>query len=377
MKNLRTPLVMALLAAGLLLQTQAQAQVSDWLDCAAITAAPERLACFDQKASQFANPVLLQSPPPVAYGQDVGAVAPAPVPSAAQRASAQPSEITRFWDLEHAIARDNFQLRAYRPVSLSLSGGSAVNRLPTASASSTTSNVWVDYQPGEMKVNLSVRTKIMSGFLRGGDDPLRDSLWFGYTQQSHWQLFNSDLSRPFRNTDHEPELVYVFPHFMALPGGWTYRMSGVGLVHQSNGQSLPLSRSWNRTYVMGAADKIASNGDRFTLQARVWRRIREDAAKDDNPDISDFVGRGELTGRWSFDAGVGAERTLHTLGLTARHSLRSTNRGSLRLEYLRSIGSPDSGLRLHAQLFTGYGENLLDYDRNRTVASVGLSLVDW
>jgi phospholipase A1 len=375
MKNLRNPLALALLAVGL--APQAHAQVSDWLSCTTLTAAPERLACFDQKARQFADPVVLQSPPLVPYGPNVAAVAPAPVPSAAQRASAQPSEITRFWDLEHAIARNSFELRAYRPVSLSLSSGSQVNRLPSASATSVSPTDRVDYQPGELKVNLSVRTKIMSGVLRSGDDPLRDSLWFGYTQQSYWQLFNKDISRPFRNTDHEPELVYVFPHFAALPGGWTYRMSGAGVVHQSNGQSLPLSRSWNRTYLMGAADKIADNGDRFTLQARVWRRIAEKAGKDDNPDISDFVGRGELIGRWSFDEGTGTDRTLHTLGLTVRHSLRSTNKGSLRLEYLRSIGSADSGLRFHAQLFSGYGENLLDYNRNRTVASVGLSLVDW
>jgi phospholipase A1 len=375
MTNLRNPLALALLAVGV--APQAQAQASDWQSCTAIAAAPERLDCFDQKARQFANPVELQSPPPVPYGSDVAAVAPAPVPSAAQRASAQPSEITRFWDLEHAIARNSFELRAYRPVSLSLSGGSAVNRLPSPSATSDSPTARVNYQPGELKLNLSVRTKIVSGALRSGSDPLRDSLWFGYTQQSYWQLFNKDISRPFRNTDHEPELVYVFPHFVALPGGWTYRMSAAGLVHQSNGQSLPLSRSWNRTYVMGAADKIADNGDRFTLQARMWRRMAEKAGKDDNPDISDFVGRGELIGRWSFDAGSGTDRTLHTLGLTARHSLRSTNRGSLRFEYLRSIGSADSGLRFHAQLFSGYGENLLDYNRNRTVASVGLSLVDW
>jgi phospholipase A1 len=373
MTKLRNPLALVLLAAGL----APQAQANDWLSCTPITVAKERLDCFDQKARQFANPVELQSPPPVPYGSELAAVAPAPVPSAAQRASAQPSDITRFWDLEDATARNNFELRAYRPVSLSLSGSTPVNRLPSSPAAGHTPAAAVDYQPGELKINLSVRTKIMSGVFHSGSDPLRDSLWFGYTQQSYWQLFNQDISRPFRNTDHEPELVYVFPHFIALPAGWTYRMSAAGLVHQSNGQSLPLSRSWNRTYVMGAADKIADNGDRFTLQAKVWRRVREDPSKDDNPDISDFVGRGELVGRWSFDAGTGTDRTLHTRGLTVRHALRSSGKGSLRFEYLRSIGRADSGLRFHAQLFSGYGENLLDYNRNRTVASVGLSLVDW
>ncbi len=366
-----------LAAAWLLASLAGPALASDWLDCAGVSDNTERLACFDQKARQFANPVELQSPPPLPYAPNAASEAPAPATSAAQRASAQPSEITRFWDLEDAVARDNFELRAYRPVSLSLSGGTSVNRLPSSPAAGHTPAAEVHYQPGELRVNLSVRTKILSGALRSGSDPLRDSLWFGYTQQSYWQLFNKDISRPFRNTDHEPELVYVFPHFIALPGGWTYRMSAAGLVHQSNGQSLPLSRSWNRTYVMGAADKIADNGDRFTLQARVWRRVGEDPDKDDNPDISNFVGRGEVIGRWSFDTGVGTGRTLHTLGLTLRHSLRSSGNGSVRLEYLRSIGPADSGLRFHAQLFNGYGENLLDYNRHRTVASVGLSLVDW
>ncbi len=42
-------------------------------------------------------------------------------------------------------------------------------------------------------------------------------------------------------------------------------------------------------------------------------------------------------------------------------------------------GLPGSknGLRLHTQLFTGYGDSLLDYNRRRTVLSIGLSLVDW
>jgi len=353
------------------------AHANDWLACATITDSVERLGCFDQKAKQFANPVELQIPPAVPYTALPMAAPEAPVVSAVQRVNAQPSEITRFWDLEHATARDNFELRAYRPVSLSVVGGTPVNTLPDSPAAGRTPASATPYQPGELKINLSVRTKVLSGFFRRDDDPLRDSLWFGYTQQSYWQLFNGDISRPFRSTDHEPELVYVFPHFVSLPGGWTYRLSGAGVVHQSNGQSLPLSRSWNRAFVMGAADKIADNGDRFTLQTRVWRRLSEKPGDDDNPDISDFVGRGEIVGRWSFDRGTGADKTLHTLGLTLRHSLRSTNGGSARLEYLRSIGRTDTGLRFHAQMFSGYGDSLIDYNRRRTVFAAGLSLIDW
>jgi phospholipase A1/A2 len=36
-----------------------------------------------------------------------------------------------------------------------------------------------------------------------------------------------------------------------------------------------------------------------------------------------------------------------------------------------------SGLRFHTQVFTGYGDSLVDYNRRRTVLSLGLSLIDW
>ena len=36
-----------------------------------------------------------------------------------------------------------------------------------------------------------------------------------------------------------------------------------------------------------------------------------------------------------------------------------------------------TGLRYHVQLFNGYGDSLLDYNKRRNVLSVGLSLVDW
>jgi phospholipase A1 len=116
-------------------------------------------------------------------------------------------------------------------------------------------------------------------------------------------------------------------------------------------------------------------GTDFALTGRIWKRVQEKAVMDDNPNITDYVGRAELTGTWNLDA-------QNTLLATARHTLRSNGRGSLRLEWLRTIGTSSnptvgSGLRIHTQLFTGYGDSLIDFNRRRTVLNVGLSLVDF
>ncbi|MCJ7798171.1 MAG: phospholipase A, partial [Polaromonas sp.] len=145
-----------------------------------------------------------------------------------------------------------------------------------------------------------------------------------------------------------------------------------GLAHQSNGQSLPLSRSWNRTYLMGAAEKVLGQESSLTLQGRIWRRLHESSGNDDNPGIQNYVGRAELTGSWQINKS-------NTVGITLRHSLRSEARGSTQLDWMMApASSPNyTGLRYHLQFFSGYGDSLLDYNRKRQVLSVGMSLVDW
>jgi phospholipase A1 len=51
----------------------------------------------------------------------------------------------------------------------------------------------VDYDNVESKFQLSFKTKVLQSFFLGHGD-----LWVGYTQISHWQIYNNDLSRPFR-----------------------------------------------------------------------------------------------------------------------------------------------------------------------------------
>ncbi len=334
---------------------------SGWQLCAQQTQDPAaRLACYDR------------------WVQEGAPASPAAAPQAAETPAAAPdcrstrySALSRYWELEDGTDCGRFNIRGYRPISLSYIHSDTVNRAPSSPTAGHSATSETPYLTNEGRLQLSVRTKIGQGFLPVSNFGGRDSLWFGYTQQSYWQLFTSSISRPFRNTDHEPEIMYIVPTPADLPGGWRLRYSGLSFNHQSNGQSLPLSRSWNRAILMAGMEK----GERFTVTARLWNRIPDGDETDDNPDIDQLVGRGEVTGSWQVNKD-------NTLMLTLRHSMSSPANGSYRLEWLQALGDANrngapSGLRLHVQLFNGYGDSLVDYNRGRTVLSVGLSLVDW
>jgi phospholipase A1 len=281
------------------------------------------------------------------------------------------SELSRFWELEAGSDCGTFGIRGYKPISLSVLGSDSVNTQPDSSLPDHRATSITAFNTTETRIQLSVRTKVAQGLLTQNQLLKRDSLWFGYTQQSNWQIFSGDLSRPFRTTDHEPEVMYIYPVDLDLPGGWRMRYAGLALNHQSNGQPLPLSRSWNRNILMTGLE----NGSNWRLTGKLWYRLPENSNDDDNPEISDLIGRGELTGVWTPSA-------TNTFALTVRHSLRAQANGSVKLEWLHTLNDTDGsgkpgGLQLHTQLFSGYGDSLIDYNRRRTVLSVGLSLVDW
>ena len=353
------------------------AATAGWQSCPALADPAERLACFDRWAegqdapasSPATNPLATTTTPP-----SEAPVVSAPGARIGMRLTtlegcrdARYSELSRFWELVPGADCGNFGIRGYRPISIGVASADTINRLPTSENPANNATREEAYRHTEMRLQLSVRTKIAQGLLVDETDE-RDSLWLAYSQQSYWQLFTPQLSRPFRSTDHEPEIIYVAPLQSPDPSRWRLRLGGVGLVHQSNGQSLPLSRSWNRVYLMAGAERGA-----LQLHGRLWQRLGGDG-DDDNPRISDFIGRGELRAVWRSD-----RRNLWSA--TVRHALRSNGRGSVRLEWFRSLGDdglgPPGGLQLHTQIFHGYGDSLLDYNHRRTMFSIGLSLVEW
>lgn len=371
-------------AACLALPATAQAPSAEatWQRCVTISTDPlARLSCFDQwAAGHHAAPAAAAQP---TTGQAQASAAPPKAVMAAQELPALPplsvrdcrgrqfSELSRFWELEPGTDCGTFGIRGFKPISLSWVGADSVNVQPSSPSPNHTATSPIAYSNNEARIQLSVRTKIAQGLLTQAQPDVRDSLWFGYTQQSNWQLFSGNISRPFRTTDHAPEITYIYPTTADLPGGWRLRYTGLSLIHQSNGQSEPLSRSWNRTILSAGIEK----GKEFMVTGELWNRLSEAADDDDNPDISDYVGRAQVAGFWNVNRD-------NTLGVTVRHSLRANTNGSVKLEWLRNLSDSGvsggrSGLRFHAQLFSGYGDSLVDYNRQRTVLTLGLSLVDW
>jgi len=368
MKPIITLLLIAIGSINAWASGRSDQNTAPWQTCTQITDTTARLVCFDQWAANqtLAAPESLNPPAPEpAAGFTMVA------PQVHNCKQTEFSELSRFWELEAGSDCGTFGIRGYKPISLAVIGSDSVNLQPTTPAPQHTVNQPTPFKTTENRFGLSVRTKVAQGLLTQHVALKRDSVWFAYSQQSNWQLFSAHLSRPFRTTDHEPELIYIYPTDAKLSAGWRLRYTGISLNHQSNGQSLPLSRSWNRVIAMAGMEK----DNDFTLTGKLWYRLPEAEADDDNPDIADLLGRIELAGQWNVNLA-------NTLGITLRHSQRAQANGSVKLEWLRKLGdsgvpNAQTGLRFHTQLFSGYGDSLIDYNRRRTVLSVGLSLVDW
>jgi phospholipase A1 len=61
-----------------------------------------------------------------------------------------------------------------------------------------------DFEDVEAKFQLSVKGRLLT------TDDRRWGLWFAYTQQSQWQVYSSDISSPFRETNYQPEVFVSF-----------------------------------------------------------------------------------------------------------------------------------------------------------------------
>jgi phospholipase A1 len=261
------------------------------------------------------------------------------------------------WEVGAENKRGTYIVRTYQPnFLLPLHYTNSVNHAPSSP------NQQSPRSPGfvksEAKLQISLRAKVAEDLLLPGAD-----LWLAYTQRSLWQLWDKNESSPFRSTDYQPEVIYVLPvprRLGKLPFDWQLRMLQLGAAHQSNGQSAPGSRSWNRVYLGAGIER-----EDFSVVLKMNQRLRVQNA-DDNPDLVRYIGRGEVNMNW--------QSGLTTFALAWRTNLLSP-RGSLQLDVTHPVFTDQpAGLRWYVQLFSGYGETLLDYNHRQTSLGLGFSL---
>lgn len=264
------------------------------------------------------------------------------------------SALTKRLALEQSQSQNPFTLLPHKPNYIILSNNLASpNAAPFEQAFPDKT---VDLQPWETKFQISLKVPIVRGLFDGKAD-----LFAAYTNRSFWQQFNKAGSSPFRDSNHEPELWLSFKNDYSLLG-FQNSVIRTGIVHQSNGQSGSLSRSWNRVY----ADFIFEKGDWY-FSLKPWWRIPESRQDDDNRDIDDYMGNVEF--------GALYKKGSHTFDLLTRNNLRfGDNHGAIQLGWSFPI---TSNVRGYLQWFNGYGESLIDYDAHSNSIGFGIQLSDW
>ncbi|ENV46151.1 hypothetical protein P255_01322 [Acinetobacter brisouii CIP 110357] len=277
---------------------------------------------------------------------------------ARQPLNTQNSLLDSRWELSEKSKLGTWNIRGYKPIYvLPIFWTSNRNVYPSSPNPLNTVTERQDLKFTESKFQLSLKTKAWENIFGDNGD-----LWIGYTQSSRWQVYNAENSRPFRETNYEPEASLIFRtnyNLMGLDG----RLFGVSFNHQSNGRADPFSRSWNRVMLNFGFER-----DNFAIMIRPWYRIPENTRDDNNPDIENYMGRGDITAFYRVND--------YDFSLMLRHSLRTgdASHGAVQFDWTFPIKGK---LRGQIQYFSGYGESLIDYNHRANYIGVGVSLMDW
>jgi phospholipase A1 len=257
--------------------------------------------------------------------------------------------LTQIWELEPDTKSETFLITAYKPTYILPFRFSSHRRevnFEVVPVDDVATEEEIQLDNVEATMQFSFKTKVAQRIFGNG------ALWLCYTQKSYWQVYNAEFSRPFRETNYEPEIIFNYPvqfNFLKM------KMLGFGFNHQSNGrEGNKFTRSWNRFIVhAGFEDK------QWSLVVRTWFA----AEINENPDIEDYMGRGDVTFNYRLSKFL--------LTLKAQHSLKfgDDNHGSVEVDCAFPIYG---NLKGYAQFFHGYGDAMIDYDQIHTIAGIGI-----
>ena len=195
----------------------------------------------------------------------------------------------------------------------------------------------------------------------GQERPWLSGLYFGYTQNSLWDL--STESKAFRDTSYRPSLFWKWER--AGESRALFDGARVGLEHESNGGEGDISRSINIAFVRPEWRWQVGQGGTFAFTPKIYAYLD----KEENTDIDDY--RGYVDWRARFESGNWIATTVLRYG--------TAGKGSVLLDLSRRIRDMKFGpvsTYLHMQFFAGYGESILDYNiKNKSQLRFGFAIV--
>jgi phospholipase A1/A2 len=207
-------------------------------------------------------------------------------------------------------------------------------------------------QDWEVKFQMSIKQRLLKFY--------GWAFYFGYTQKSFWQAYDTGDSRPFRENNFNPELFF-------RTRMWSGFRIDSGMEHESNGRDIPYSRSWNRLCLT----PYFENG-RVIASLKAWYRLREkkktdemDADGDDNSDICRYYGYGELGLTIKFP-----ELFQAYCASLVRYNPRY-GRGAVELTLTVPLSL--NSMSFMIQYWEGYGESLIDYNVHQRKIGIGLN----
>ena len=179
-----------------------------------------------------------------------------------------------------------------------------------------------DYERKKTEANfqISIKVPLFRNFLNS-----KATLFFGYTQNSFWQVYNKEHSAPFRETNYQPELFLNWNLDKKV-----LKKIRLSFVHQSNGQDVGKSRSWNKTQISFLFKK-----QNYSFGFDFWDRWDEDKKQtptspngDDNPNLEDYIGKNRVFIRYT--------KNKHKITLTHQNDIfhYNINIGYSKLQYI-------------------------------------------
>jgi len=215
---------------------------------------------------------------------------------------------------------------------------------------------------GTARFQLSFKYRIFDpGSLPVAWFPPLAGLYFGYTQTSIWDV--SATSAPFRDTSYRPSFFWqgTTRGKGLMPDLWR-----AGFEHESNGKDGVNSRSINTFFAQPVWRTGFSDGRTLIFAPKLYGY----SEKANNPDIQRYRGYADWIFRFGHEDGW-------LLAATLRRGTAGHGSTQFDLSYpLRQPLFARTGGFVHFQLFTGYGETILDYNVNRgTQARLGFSIV--